>query len=252
MSEKVVRALVLVLALVVILATLAARLAATATVAIRVPERIVLAADSRLSDGTLACKIASAGRWWTLTAGFMFAERPSFDVQAEVGRALTSAKTLGDVKDQLVAEVYSPLRKIIEHANAAASVRRLYQPGDSFTSITVAGTNSHDPVLRAALFQIRIVATDPVTLSAGWYECPGDCEGGKMFNASSVAEGPIVGRVRAPRVAWVEAGTPTAARYLVAEQSLHAPQLVGGPIDTLVIDATGSRWFVRDAESLCR
>lgn len=119
------------------------------------------------------------------------------------------------------------------------------------SQIFVAGIENRVPVVGALV--VTMTSVDPLVLTPAWLTCPGAlcAEDGLMFQGVTVGYGPLVGRLRPPRLPWVQRGTPAAARRIIAEQIAAAPRDVSGPVDVLEMTAAGTRWVGREQESRC-
>lgn len=229
--------------------------AATAVIALRTDQRVVLAADSlRLNnrgERTTGCKIRQAGRWWTSIGGFMGVS--GYDAVADVSVVLANVETLQQVHAALVRVIVPRIERSLAGAKGLPGFGAMFEVGGPVAQLFVAGVDHGQPVL--GTFMLTLRELDPVSLQAHWLTCPGDlCNAadGRAFHGASVdPSGPAVRYLQAPRPAWVEAANGQAANRIIREQIAGSPDLVGGPIDVIELSRRGARWVDRDERSRC-
>jgi hypothetical protein len=235
-----------------LLVALPMRLDATTIVALRTPERVILASDSLVIVTSSAgaettaqlCKLRRAGPWAFVVGGFIgLADR---DVFSLVARAITPTRTIADavraIRDQVQAELHDPLKRAF-HDPAFT--------GFTMLTVIVGGMDGETPAV--GMYTAELQSRAPFTLTISGATCPGAwCPDGVVVTTFSIAEGPATQFIRArPRPAWLDRGDAAAARRLIALQVADTPMKVGGPIDVVQIDRQGARWIGRETTSLC-
>lgn len=234
----------------------------TAVIAIRTPERIVLAADSAAgvypsADGERrsvpsGCKIRRAGRWWLLAGGFT--GHPDRDARPALAQAIAAAETLPAALAALQA---AWRRELLPDVQASQSLYRgrLYRDGLPISQVIVAGIDRG--VLSVGLYGAWLQRREPFEVADGTATCPGrlcDDNAAPYLWGSSV-DGPLVTLIGTPasaRPAWLQRADAAAARRLIELQIAATPDRVGAPIDVLEVDADGrATWVQHDRASSC-
>lgn len=243
---------------VIVALLLSPALKATAIVAFRTPERVVLAGDSFVlhtdaagrTSSRRACKVLPAGRWWLLLGGMeqiAGTRRGDVDVTARLRTALSGAVTMREAVASL-RRAWEGLRDDAAEMVAAPPGRPVVEGGPLFQAV-VGGVEAGVPAI--GFFGVTLTTRSPAAFAESSVTCPGNCLSGRVFAGWSRADGPVVDLIREPRPLWLEVAGAAAARRLIEMQIKATPRFVGGPVDVLEITAGGARWVGRDKASAC-
>lgn len=245
------------LTLAALLLFVAPTLKATAIVAFRTPERVVLAGDSLVihsaATGTSprrACKITQADKWFLLLGGaeqIAGTRRGDIDVVARLRNALSGAATMREAV-AVLGHAWEGLRADAAMFVAAPAGREVVEGGPLFQAV-IGGVEAGVPTI--GFFGVTLTTRTPAVFAESAVVCPGSCMDGHVFAGWSRTDGPVVTLIRAPRPLWLDVGGPAAARRLIEMQVKATPKFVGGPIDVLEITTIGARWIGRDPASSC-
>lgn len=236
---------------------------ASAFVLFRLPDRIVIAADSLViptSDkkGFYApprrvCKIHRSGKWW-------------FSIGGSMGSYIVNGHAIRDEVNfnEMVATAIRPTPNIVEAVAAITAIspkindnlKASYEhrpDAPVMLEILVAGIDRSQPTVGICL--VTLTRRKPFELTLATGVCPGSgCRSGRIYHgASALADGPLLTELRrSPRRAWLSRGDAAAARRLITLESKAAPNTVGTPIDVLELRPDGrALWVGRDKASAC-
>lgn len=230
---------------------------ATAVIAFRTAERVILAADSRLTglsvDGERSkpgatCKIVSSGgRWWVLSGGLMAAG--GLDIPALYARAVATSGTMREA----LAELARAYRARVHPAFASAGpiVARNFDPGDTMIAVIVAGVE-RGTVPTVGYFSVTLKSQTPFAVDELSATCPGRlCPLNGRFAWSASVDSTMTDLIRAdPPPAWLQKADTAAAYRLIQRQIEKTPDTVSAPISILELTTAGARW-VTDPGSAC-
>jgi hypothetical protein len=240
--------LLLLAALVVVLSV---SVRATAIVAFRTSERIILAADGLTirrgaETRTLrVCKLRRSGRWFYMVGGYE-GDKGGMDVFATVSAAIRSTSTMSDALGAVQRAWTADIEPAFKQAAAVPKIAAELAEGGLAFRIVIGGVEARVPTL--GVFSAILLKKDPPTFLPSTFRCPGaQCsdEQPVFVTGGPSATGPVVRLIQAPRPDWVERADVSAARRLIELEIHETPRLVGPPIAIVEITAAGARWIER-------
>jgi hypothetical protein len=228
---------------------------ATAIVALRTHNRIVLAADSlaityRPTEMTGAkqttCKVYRAGRF-AFASGSMLSGG-KVNIASAVARAIRNAATIEAALGEVAGVWTKQVLPVVQgYSNDPTLLSRFHQ--GAVMSIIVATMDGAIPKLGA--FQTSLVSTSPVRFTTQRWSCPGSACPDGGFAVLGTSRGGAMNEVIRTKPAWLLSGSPGAARQIIDLEIIKTPGFVSAPVDVLEITASGARWVNRDPKSAC-
>jgi hypothetical protein len=224
----------------------------TTGVAIRTPDRAVLAIDSRvtLSAGDWAgrgadtCKLKPLGRFFVAVAGLYDHRETNFDAWRLAEEAAAGARSVSEAAALAERRIQPELQTALGNIQAAdlAGFARHYSR--AHLAICIAGLEPGGPAMAGRVFvadanaAIRMVRWDGPPGSTGLFvfgehaAIDAAYGGGKALAELAAARGPV-----------------EAARTLVQLEIAREPESVGPPVSILAITRDGAEWVQR---GMCR
>ncbi len=226
---------------------------ATTIVAIRTPEKVVIAADSlgtargnRIESNQLTCKVFSVNDRGFAVSGLTKAQPGDFDAAKEVADILAQRSSLGeavnDIAERITSMLESHLRQM-KRTNPSLYAKSLEGEGGNITSILLAAHEGGSPVIAALAFRGTEGSGGAIRISADRLACPGDCPDGTMFIILGERR-PIdryISEKGKDRLLPPESGAPFLVQLVIDAGSMR----VGPPVDVLLIDRHGVSWPAR-------
>ena len=225
-----------------------AALRPTTILAVRSGDRILLAADSRVSihrgretAASTGCKIhLTHGIAWAQT-GFVFNTRSGFDLESTGTRALAATGTFDDRVQTLAAAVNEPLHRALL-ALYEQDRQSYYEMVETPLAIFAAGVAEDAPVLAV----VEFARAESGRLSHKIYRCPGDCSSKVLYLSGGMHQEAdrLVDSTPAlfTRQDWTEG-----LRMLLDAETAENPRYVGAPYSMVEIRPSGIQWLDRGA-----
>jgi hypothetical protein len=232
-----------VLALVFLCAT---RTEATTIAIVWAREQVILAADSKTvgmrqsghSVNYTTCKIRQVDNLFFAASGVITA--PSFNIDQIAEHSLSRNGSVLERVGQLHSALLQELPKVIKQN----------PPGElpiSFQYVVV-GTENRQPVVHL----IYLPAGSRSVADLKWLSFPKDVPLDKSTVTLFLGRHEVIDRFRSKHPGWEFNGVIfERLRELIGMEIRAAPQLIGEPIDVLLVDNAGTRWIERSPESKC-
>ena len=203
--------------------------------------QIVLAADSRSTDprpgraAEVVCKLIRTDSFVFGNSGLAYVADVKFDVVANALQASRGPGGLEAKVDAFVRSTLDDLRRAVEHLRSREAIAYSFlEKEDTVLSAVIAGRSGTRP----ALFNIEFRWRDgQITTSR-----PNSPEGTFLGLGRATAAFAFLGRT--PNF-LVGRDIGEAFTTLVEIQARDTPGEVGGPVDIIAVDSSGSRWVRR-------
>jgi hypothetical protein len=221
---------------------------ATTLVALWTPERVLMAADSRVvfDNGTAAdgCKIGHSGTTWFAVAGLVSDTGSGYALSSLLRDTMAGGGELSSKMDRFIVGVQPAL------SNAVAALRRddpeqfaVFTGGPPILQAILADTADGYPVIMTVSFSVNgNGALQPHTSRIDG----SDLMGPRIIYAGQ--QDRIRAYLRAHRD-WIAGDNAVLVQKLVQVEVDANTPWVGGPIDVLEINGRGTRWL--QAKSAC-
>jgi hypothetical protein len=208
---------------------------ATTIVAIWTPEKLVISGDSLLNstwtgnDGqprhklSTACKIRQYGSNYISAAGNYHIQKAGFDVWESAIRACGADMNV----DQCASKFKAELRRALSHAAGIHDVH---------LTVIVAGLQNGAP----ALDHITLVGSPSGQISV---RSESFRKGRQTSGRVILGDRDAIDRQERAAPAGINGGIQEQALSLVRIEARAAPQDVGAPFSTLIIEPSGERWI---------
>jgi hypothetical protein len=226
----------------------ASSLRATTLVAVWTPERILLAADSRVVDDELhpgvdACKIAQSGGTYYAVAGLAEDPITGYRIDRLAERALGGAREMPEKLNALVALVRSPLQRAVDQLKIDSPDQyRWLQKGHPVLQLILAGQEHSAPSLAVAGFQLD--ADGAIHDNAKVIASASDTGGARLIYAGQQTQ---IRQYLAQHRDWSSLDGTELVKTLIKQEIDAGTGLVGGPVDILSLKATGAEWVQKKA-----
>jgi len=219
---------------------------ATTIVAIRTPDSVVLAADSR---GTFAggrettrnvCKIGRVGDRFFAVGGLSEDPGRGFSAVTIVSHAIQGRDGVMNAATS-AAEAMKDLLKIELTRLAAEDKALLERSLGKLPSVVVIGVDKGIPVAASFHFEIQRNNHWPAELNLRTLRCPGDCPNGLytfFLGERSVIDRYVVDHGRA-----LGLSPEDGAQFLVKLEIDAGTPGVGGPVDAVRVSSSGAEWL---------
>lgn len=221
---------------------------ATTLVAVRGPDYVVLASDSRIGliytqkmNRVAGCKIQQFGTFFIGISGIATDPR-GFNAYDLVRKVSVQAGSLAAIADRFSSAALEPFK---------VSVRKLREehPADfakycnNRDCLQVAFARIEDgvPELSMRCFHVKIRAGDIVVEPADNNDCPGNCEAGWAIALCGMHDNADALLRQTPNF-WEIKGVFEGANELIETEIKANSEDVGPPVSILLIDKTGPRW----------
>jgi hypothetical protein len=226
---------------------------ATAVIAFRTTDRIVLGADEALTgfdaagrvvSETQGCKVGVAGPWAYVWGGHRDGGT-DVDLVGTFARAIGATNTLADLS--------RAVREFVRRRIATLdwdALRAIYPVG-SVVYWTGVGRMDGDTA-ELGIYRAAVARYDPLALDVVAVTCPGDCAAGWLAAGHAAARGPIADVLsHTPYPDWLAPLNGAAAYRLLAAQADAAPARIRRPLDVVEMTREGAHWIDRSPDSTC-
>jgi len=229
----------------------------TSIVAIRSPEAVAIAADSRLTVkyGTgheitgNECKIFQSGRIFFSCSGFYKDPARSFDVISIASNLLRLGGPFGTLSDKAAAAIVNGLQtELLKIKSDDPALYEKYFGDKTATVLKILFAAFEDGTPNVAVYDIRRVVTHSGEVSFGYERksCPGDCNINDTVAYFMTDMRPILEYLKNEKLTIMS--PEEMARFLVEMViRAHTPN-TGPPIDVLRIDKNGAQWIEHKME----
>jgi len=228
---------------------------ATAIVAVRSPEGIVIAADSlmtvKTTQGSVSmgeCKIRRTGEVFYALAGLSRDPERGFDVWQLTGDSLAGLERLETAADRVAAAVESGLRRELQRVRSEAPElynAHLGRRSDPLVRLLLAAVEEGTPRLIFLGFRQKTVQDGEPAIIVERRSCPGDCKADGVSLFFLGEHEAMDACLKREKVNWREPAET--ARLLLEEEIRARTPGVGPPVDLLRIDREGAVWIARKA-----
>jgi hypothetical protein len=219
---------------------------ATAIVAIRTPDVVVLAADSR---GTFAggmettrqvCKIHRVGELFFAVAGLSEDPGRGFSAVSIVSGVLRSSDGVMRAARVAAEEMADPLRR--ELTKLAGEDKALLERSlATLPSVIVVGVDGGVPAAAGFHFEVPGGGSWPAELSLRTLNCPGDCPNGVY--TFFLGQRSAIDRYVADRGRAFGMSPEDGAKFLVNLEIQAGSPGVGGPVDVVRVSSKRAEWI---------
>jgi hypothetical protein len=226
----------------------------TTVVAVRTPDFVILAADSRVLQGSAGelkgCKIERVGNAFISHAGLFRDPSTGWDLRQDVRNAVNRGGSLRSIADRFVALTQPMLTTAVARLRTVDPKYFLqYCEGKHTPEVVFAQMENDVPSLSLRSFLIETrdgkvtVSLDPAI------DCPGNCPTG--MTDVTLGNHDVADKIYAatPHF-WRVNGFVRGIDKLIMSESDANPKEVFPPISILVLDKTGAHWE-RDHQGLC-
>ncbi|MGB7629746.1 MAG: hypothetical protein WBM29_01540 [Candidatus Deferrimicrobium sp.] len=226
---------------------------ATTIAGIRTPAQVVIAADSlgtargyRIETTRPVCKIFTMKDTAFAIAGLVKDPAWNFDVENLAALSLQRRNRIAEAADDLTERLTGMLGSYLERLkkrNPFLYGKLLEEQDGNISSILLAAYEEDQPVAIGMAFRASEEAGGRVRVTATRVTCPGDCPDGVMY--FFLGERRPIDRYIADhgrdRLVPASSGAPFLVQLVIDGGS----NLVGPPIDVVVIDRQGVSWTAR-------
>jgi proteasome subunit B (beta)-like protein len=219
---------------------------ATTMVAIRTPDTVVLAADSR---GTFAggrettrnvCKIYRVSDRFFAVAGLSEDPGRGFSAVTIVSRAIQGSDGVMNAVINAAEAMKDPLK--IELTRLAAEDKGLLERSlGKLPSVVVIGAEKGLPAAAGFHFEIQGNNRWPAELNLRTLRCPGDCQNGVY--TFFLGERSAIDRYVADYGRALAMSPEDGAQFLVKLEIEAGTPGVGGPVDAVRVSSSGAEWL---------
>ena len=229
----------------------------TAVAAIRTPNELVVAADSKElnlegnATSNLVCKIRQVGGVFFTVHGMSGEAATGFDAFRIIDGAVRAKGTLHDIVMRSIEALRGPLESAVNHirTNNPPEFKRHFINHDAL-GLIIFGVEEGDVVLCQVGFATSGSGEKPISITVQRHRCPGpDCDSGIVQFLVGPDEATKQEFLRANPVDW-KSDLVAMSRSFVQKQIEAHPEDCGPPIDIVRFTKKGPEWIARKMECL--